>query len=109
MTEPATTTDPTDEEIAAAEEARVNALAVAEIHGDIYSDVPLRMTQDAYVGVVGTGRRALKGEASAADVQAQLDAVFGPGKVSAGDVLQPPGGPVVAEAEAEPAKSTRSK
>ena len=85
----------------AAEEARVNALAAGDLHAQIYSDAPLRMTDDAYLAIVATGRRAVAGQADAAAVQAELDAVFGEGKVNASDVLAPPGGPVADDEDAE--------
>ena len=95
MTEPRQPPPPSEEEIAAAEEARVNALAVNDLHAAIYGDGLVRMIDDAYRAIVTMGRRAVAGDATAADVQAELDLVFGPGKVSAGDVLAPPDGPVV--------------
>lgn len=88
MTDIKTTRTP--EEDAAAEEAAVNARAAADLKAQGVSDAPLRMTDDVYVGIVGMARRYHQGKADIAAVQTELDAVFGPGKVAAADVVTEP-------------------
>lgn len=79
----------TPEEDAAAEAAAVVARAVTDLKAQGASDAPLRMTDDGYVGIVGTARRYNAGEGDLAPVQYELDAVFGPGVVDANDVVSP--------------------
>jgi hypothetical protein len=48
------------------------------------------MTDDAYVGIVGTARRYNAGEGDIAAVQTELDHVFGAGKIAAADIAAGP-------------------
>ena len=90
MTDTKETKEPTAEEIAAAEETRVNDLAAAKLKGQAASDEPLRMVDDVYLGVVSAARRYNQGNGDVGAVQAELDSVFGKGKVKAADVVTEP-------------------
>jgi hypothetical protein len=81
---------PTAEEIAAADEAAALAQATQVLIRDINSDEPLRMSQDAYYGIVATARRFNADDGELAAVQSELDRVFGQGKIKAADITTPP-------------------